>query len=172
MSRAGRILIALAALILITIGVLVGYAKSRGFSAKAQPSKVEELIAGSLLSLSYPASAKSTPNPVQATPENLSRGRDHFAHDCAVCHGNDGAGHTEVAAGLYPKVPNLRDESDMTDGELFYIIRNGIRFTGMPGWNDPDEEVWKMVLFIRNLPHETPEDLNAMNARNHLGGQH
>jgi mono/diheme cytochrome c family protein len=150
----------------------VGYAKTRGFTAKAQPSKVEEFIADQLLELSYPASAKSMKNPVPATPENLARGRDHFAHDCAICHGNDGAGHTEIAAGLYPKAPNLRDESDISDGVLFYIIKNGVRFTGMPGWSDPDEELWKVVLFIRNLPNETPQDLGAMNALNHLGDVH
>jgi mono/diheme cytochrome c family protein len=140
-------------LILIGVGVLVVYAKTRGFTAKARPSAPERFIAHRLLELSYPAAAKSMQNPLQATPEYLTRAHDHYMHDCAVCHGDDGAGKTEIARGLYPKVPNLRHESDMTDGELFFIIKNGIRFTGMPGWSDPDDEIWKLVLFIRDLPN-------------------
>jgi len=111
--------------------------------------------------MSYPASASSLRNPVAATPEAIAEGRRHFDHDCAVCHGKDGSGRTEIAHGLYPKVPNLRHEADLTDGQLFYIIRNGVRFTGMPGWDDPDESLWKLVLLIRDLPKEPMEPATA-----------
>lgn len=168
MSRAGIALSVIVILFLIAVATVLVYAKTRGFSAKARPSGLEAAIAERLLDLSYPSSAKSMKNPLQPTPEYLTRGRDHFANDCAVCHGNDGLGRTEIGNGLYPKPPNLRDEADLSDGELFYIIRNGIRFTGMPGWNSRDDEIWKLVLFIRNLPQQTPEDLAAMDARNHL----
>ncbi len=154
----GRIALLICILALVGIVVVVVYAKTEGFSAKARPSKPEAFVAHRLLALSYPAAAKTATNPLPATPDNVSRGHEEYRHDCAVCHGDDGTGKTEIAAGLYPKVPNLRHEADMTDGELFYIIRNGVRFTGMPGWSDPDEHIWRLVLFIRDLPNEAPQE--------------
>ncbi len=153
MRRLAALLVAVVVLLLAATGVLVIYAKTRGFTAKARPSAPERFIAERLLALSYPVAAKSLQNPLQPTPENVGRGERHYRHDCAVCHGDDGAGKTEIGQGLYPKVPNLRHEDDLTDGQLFFIIKNGVRFTGMPGWNDPDEEIWSMVLYIRDLPH-------------------
>ena len=67
---------------------------------------------------------------------------------------------------MYPKVPDLRDQETqkLTDGELYYIISNGVRFTGMPafGGEDSPEEIWKLVLFIRRLPNLSPEELKRM----------
>jgi mono/diheme cytochrome c family protein len=155
MSRGGIIASIMVLAIVIGVGVVVWYAKTRGFSATGQPSRPERFIAHRLLELSYPASAKSMKNPVPDTPAAVEEGRRHYSHDCAGCHGDDGLGHTEIGRGLYPKPPNLRHESDMPDGELFYIIRNGVRFTGMPGWMEPpDDEIWKLVLYIRALPNQ------------------
>ena len=61
-----------------------------------------------------------------------------------------------------------RGTQDLTDGEIFYIIKNGIRFTGMPGWGGEDEENWKLVLFIRHLPKLTPQEIEFMNEINGL----
>jgi len=154
MSRGGIIALILVLISLICAGVVVVYAKTQGFSAKAQPSRPERFIAHRLLELSYPTSAKTLNNPLQSTPEALAEGQRHYKHDCSVCHGDDGQGHTEIGLGLYPKPPNLRHENDMPDGVLFYIVRNGVRFTGMPGSNDPDLEIWKTVLYIRDLPNQ------------------
>src|SRR5947209_4991361 len=125
MSRAGIFLLLVAFLIVIGAGGLMFYAKTQGFSAKAQPSRPERFIAHRLLALSYPASAKTLNNPLQATADNLAAGRRHYTHDCAVCHGDDGLGKTEIGQGMYPKTPNLQHEANLSDGELFYIIRNG-----------------------------------------------
>jgi mono/diheme cytochrome c family protein len=143
-------------LLLIGGGIVVIYAKTNGFTAKAQPSRPERFLAHRLLALSYPASAKTLQNPLPASPENLSRGRATYEGECAVCHCSDGSGDTQIGRGLYPKAPNLRHEVRLSDGELFYIIRNGIRFTGMPGWSDPDDQIWRMVLYLRALPHTVP----------------
>jgi hypothetical protein len=81
-----------------------------------------------------------------------------------VCHAPDGSGQTEVGRNLYPKVPDLRLPltQNLTDGQLRYIIRNGVRLTGMPGWARPHDEQsddsWKLVLFIRNLRQLTSEE--------------
>ena len=73
------------------------------------------------------------------------QGRAHFADHCASCHGNDGRGNTEMGRNLYPKAPDMRQSGTqhLSDGELYWIIENGVRLTGMPAWgdgsgNDPD----------------------------------
>jgi mono/diheme cytochrome c family protein len=102
----------------------------------------------------------------------LEEAMAHFADHCAVCHANDGSGDTSIGQGLYPKPPDLRQSGtqDLTDGELFYIIHNGIRLTGMPGFGqgpaDQDTGSWKLVHFIRHLPGISPEELAQMKEMN------
>ena len=75
-----------------------------------------------------------------------------------------------INSGLYPPAPDLRQEETqrLSDGELMYIIKNGIRFTGMPGWGGENEENWKLVLFIRHLPHLSAQELAFMTEVNGL----
>jgi mono/diheme cytochrome c family protein len=109
---------------------------------------------------------------VLLTPEVLKEARAHFADHCATCHANDGSGETKIGKNFYPKTPDLRlaDTQDMSDGEMFFIIQNGIRFTGMPAWGtgDPSEDTdsWKLVHFIRHLPRISKEELVEMKALN------
>lgn len=72
--------------------------------------------------------------------------------------------------GLYPPAPDLRARTtqELTDGEIFYTIKNGIRLTGMPGWGGDDEDNWKLVLFIRHLPELTPKEIELMKEINGL----
>ena len=93
-----------------------------------------------------------------------------MAANCATCHGNSGDGKTQINAGLYPPAPDMREAvtQDLSDGELFYIIKNGIRLTGMPGWGGSDEDNWKLVLFIRHLPQLTTTELEFMSDVNHM----
>ena len=69
---------------------------------------------------------------------------------------------------LYPRAPDMRRAStqNLTDGELFEIIRDGVRLTGMPGWGGSDSENWKLVHFVRHLPDVTPEEIEAMERLN------
>ena len=94
------------------------------------------------------------------TPANLARARAHFADHCAICHANNGSGNTDIGRNLYPKAPDMRlpQTQNLTDGELYYTIHNGIRLTGMPAWGsaEKDEDSWELVLFIHNLPQLTP----------------
>ena len=86
-------------------------------------------------------------------------GVDHFAAHCAVCHGAPGVPKGDIANGLYPAPPDLAlSAARYSGGELFWIVRHGIKMTGMPGWADhSDEEIWAIVAFIRKLPGMTPE---------------
>jgi mono/diheme cytochrome c family protein len=158
MSRGGWLATLIILAILACALVVVVYARTYGFSAKAKPSRIESAIAHRLLDLSYPTAAKTMQNPLQASPVYLAEARHQYKEQCAFCHGDDGAGKTEAGRGLYPKAANLRHEADMSDGQLFYIMKNGIRFTGMPGWDDADEDIWKMVLYIRDLPNQKPSE--------------
>jgi len=116
--------------------------------------------------LAIPASAKTAKNPFPSTAENLSDGREHFADHCATCHANDGSGNTEIGQNLYPKPPDMRltQTQTLTDGEIFYIINNGVRLTGMPGWGEShgNDDTWKLVLFIRHLPQLSADEKKDM----------
>ncbi len=164
----------LAALALALLVALVGVALvlRRGFSARDEPGAIEAAVARRLRHLAVPRGARERASPVTLTPEVLAEGRTHFADHCASCHGNDGRGQTQLGRNLYPKAPDMQlpDTQSLSDGELFYIIHNGIRFTGMPAWGDgtPEDDLdsWKLVHFIRHLPQITPQELEEMKALN------
>jgi len=137
-----------------------------GFSARDNPSRFEAAVATSMRKLAIPAGAREQKNPFSPTPEVLREAMMHFADHCALCHANDGSGKTAIGQNLYPKAPDMRlaATQDLTDGELYYIIHNGIRLSGMPAWGerDKDEDSWKVGLFIRRLPMLTPEEIREM----------
>ena len=162
-------------LFLLFLGLLgwFGYQSfSTGFSAKADPNWLEIVVARQLRYLAIPLENRNLRNPVPLTPDVMKEARAHFADHCASCHANDGSGQTKMGQNFYPKTPDLRlsDTQDMSDGEMFFIIQNGIRFTGMPAWGtgDPSEDTdsWKLVHFIRHLPRITEKELDEMKTLN------
>ena len=142
----------------------------RGFSARDNPSAIEALVAKTARKLSIPAFERDVKNPFAPTAEVLSEARAHFADHCATCHGNDGSGKTEIGQNLYPKPPDMRlsETQSLTDGQMYYIIHNGIRLTGMPAWGAPggDDDSWKLVAFIRHLPRMNPDEIKEMEQLN------
>jgi mono/diheme cytochrome c family protein len=167
-----------AALVVVLVGAAVAakgvsVVLSRGFSAADEPSRVEAAIARRVRHLATPRSARELGNPLPLTADVLDDALAHFADHCAVCHANDGGGYTEIGQGLYPKAPDMRLPStqQLSDGELYYIIRNGIRFTGMPAWGgldnvQEDRDNWALVHFIRHLPKLTEAELTKMKSLN------
>jgi len=164
------------------VGVVVAIAASllhNGLSSRATPSKLEAAIARNAHRLAFSSDARSAQNPVIASEEDLRAARLHFADHCAVCHDNDGSGQTTYGKGLYPHPPDLRlpETQNLTDGELFWIIENGVRFTGMPAFSNPQEhgghggglDSWKLVHFIRHLPHLTAAERLEMGRYNPKG---
>lgn len=142
-----------------------------GISARTEPGAIEARVARAVRAWSIPAEARDARNPTPETPRVLAQGLAHFADHCASCHANDGSGETALGRRLYPRAPDLRKAStqELTDGELFYIIQNGVRFTGMPGWGGAAggaDESWHLVHFIRRLPELTPEERSQMEALN------
>jgi mono/diheme cytochrome c family protein len=164
---------ALLVLVIAVLGLLgVFWITSRGISAKAQPGRLETVVARTLRRLAIPRSARDLKNPVARTPEVIAEGMEHYADHCAGCHANNGSGDTEIGRGLYPKPPDMRLNAtqSLTDGELFYIIENGVRFTGMAAWSTGNEHgthgTWHLVHFIRELPRLTPEQIEQMKKMN------
>lgn len=168
MSRRSRAFIILAALALLVVTGAYTFVRGHGFSAKAQPGRLETAVARGARSLAIPRTARNRMNPIPLTEEVVRAGLAHFADHCAMCHGNDGSGATEMGKGLYPKVPDMRlpATQQLTDGELFYLIENGVPLTGMPGWGtgtqDGETASWHLVHFIRRLPKLTAEELEHM----------
>jgi mono/diheme cytochrome c family protein len=151
-------------------GVLVASIFHDGLSARATPTLIETMIARDARRLAIPAAARNLQNPVPASAENLRGALLHFADHCASCHGNDGSGDTMLGRGLYPKPPDLRlpESQKLSDGELFWVIENGVRFTGMPAFWNPgsQDDSWKLVQFIRHLPRLTAEERIEMERNN------
>src|SRR5215475_4245157 len=168
-----RVILVLLVLAVAAAVGLGGYVVYRGLSARDEPSKAEALLARRLRRMAIPGRSREMKSPVQASPEVLLRATAHFADHCATCHGNDGRGNTLMGRGLYPKPPDMTEPptQNLTDGESYYIIENGIRFTGMPAFgeepgNDNDLESWDLVHFIRRLPRMTSEELEQMKTMN------
>jgi mono/diheme cytochrome c family protein len=144
----------------------------RGFSARDEPSAIERIMARGARRLAAPTRVRQLKNPVTLTSEVLADARAHFADHCAVCHANDGSGNTVIGRNLYPKAPDMRSEDTqrLSDGEIYSIIQDGVRLTGMPAWgkagDENDEESWKLVHLIRHLRELTPEQLVEMETMN------
>jgi len=165
-----RLIASVAALLLIAAAVAVTALLRRGVSARDTPTRTEAFIARIVRRFATPAAMRRARNPVPLDAAVLAEGRAHWADHCATCHGNDGRGQTEIGRGLYPKAPDMRQPGtqNLSDGELFSIIRNGVRLTGMPAFGDgsDDADTWKLVHFIRHLPAVTPAELEEMERLN------
>jgi mono/diheme cytochrome c family protein len=152
-------------------GLIFLKTRANGLSARAQPSVLETIAAQTARGLALPAGAREKRNPVANSKEVLSDARAHWADHCAICHANDGSGQTEMGNHLYPPAPNMRKEGTqrMSDGELFYIIENGIRLSGMPAWGGSEaaqQDSWKLVHFIRHLPDLSASEIEEMEKLN------
>jgi mono/diheme cytochrome c family protein len=166
---------------LVVLGLIAAAAVSilhDGLSARATPSAFETTIARTVRKMAAPSGARNTANPVPDSPQVQREARLHFADHCAICHGNDGSGDTMLGHGLYPKPPDLRADptQQLSDGDVFWIIQNGVRLTGMPAFggvgsehNHGVEDSWKLVRFIRHLPALTPAEKLEMEKYNPKG---
>ena len=94
----------------------------------------------------------------------ISRGAGQYAEMCSSCHLAPGMERTEISQGLYPRAPELRRQTDLTPGEQFWIVKHGMKMTGMPAWGvtHQDELLWDVVAFVRKLPKLTPEQYETL----------
>jgi mono/diheme cytochrome c family protein len=91
-------------------------------------------------------------------------GVEHYAAHCAVCHGAPGVPKGDIGRGLYPPPPDLAKTAPLySPGQLFWILKHGIKMTGMPAWSDhSDEELWSTVAFLEKLPGMSEQDYAAL----------
>jgi mono/diheme cytochrome c family protein len=161
-----KIAIGLLLLVVGALGVgayMMHHMMDRGFSTRTEPSQMEKTLAATIRGRAIPARYKTMKNPVAATPDVIHAGMAHWADHCSACHANNGSGDTMYGKTMYPRPPDMRqkDTQEMSDGELYYTIKNGVRLSGMPAFGEPgddDADSWKLVTFIRHLPQLTPAE--------------
>src|SRR5579871_3767569 len=145
--------------LLVFGGLTAASIKWRGFRALSPPGALESFLGRSIRDFAIPRAEHLRVNPALGDPVALSEGRETFLSRCAVCHGIDGRGRTLIGANQYPRVPDLRSgpAQGLTDGDLHYIIENGVQFSGMPAMHaQSTSESWNLVAFIRSLHASTP----------------
>jgi mono/diheme cytochrome c family protein len=135
-------------------------------TANKKPPRMETALANMAKDIVIPVEAERRKDPVPPNPEALQQGQRIYAQSCAVCHGADAHGHTGLGRAMYPPAMDLTSPhaQHWNDAELFWIIQNGVRMTGMPGWKSmiSETDTWKLVRFIHSLPQAKPPG----------GGQH
>jgi len=144
----------------VTLGALIV-----GCTAHKQPSRVETALANAAKDVVIPIQAERKENPLPETEEVINQGRQVFLQSCALCHGADGHGETYLGRNMYPPAMDMTSPhvQHWSDAELFWIIQNGVRLTGMPSWESSisETDTWKLALFIHNLSHLNTASLAA-----------
>ncbi len=167
-----RSIVSLTATAAVVILALAAYVRYTGLSALPAPGLLEIRAARRVRAFAVPTDVRTRTNPIPAGPAALENGMAHFADHCASCHANDGSGNVQMGRNLYPKAPDMRlpETQGLTDGELFWIIEKGVRFTGMPGWAtgtaEGEADSWRLVHFIRHLPELTDGERMRMESLN------
>jgi len=156
-------------LAVVAAAAAIAYVRTTGLRADVSPGAAEARVARAVRAFSITAADRNRRNPVPASAAAVASGLEHFADHCASCHGTDGSGDTQYGRGLFPRPLDLRATAtqQLTDGELFYVIEHGIRFTGMPafgtGQKEGEEGSWQLVHLIRHLPRLTEAERDRMN---------
>lgn len=161
----------LVALVLVGLGAAaMVWTGSFNTAASVPPSSIEKRLAGLALDRSIARRAPKTANPLKATPDVLGGGMGHYREMCVTCHGAPGVDASEAGEGLNPPAPDLTISrvQERTDGELFWLVQNGVRMSGMPafGATHKEDEIWKIVAFLRHLPEITAEEQKELRGRN------
>jgi len=127
-----------------------------GCTASRQPSKAETVLANMAKDVIIPIEVGKKKNPLPDTEDVIDQGRQVFLQSCAVCHGVDGHGETYIGRNMNPPALDMTSPhvQHWSDAELFWIIQNGVRLTGMPSWESAisEKETWELARFIHNLP--------------------
>lgn len=172
MRRRSKVMLGvIALLVIVLLGGFISITRY-GFSAHDEPTAVEAFVARTVRHWAVPSDLRGVKNPLPLTPQVMGEARAHFADHCAGCHGNDGKGESAIGKKMYPKTPDmtLAATQSLSDGELFSIIENGTRLTGMPGFGGGTAESaygsWGLVHLIRHMPELTPEEIAEMQKLN------
>jgi len=146
--------------VILTLLVIFGggyfYITTGHFDTRAvgpQPSHFERRAANQSVDEWVDDHAPKQANPFPATMQNIADGSMIYDKNCSFCHGSLKQPISPLRRSFYPSVPQLMTNTpDDPDGNLFYVVKYGIRFSGMPGWSGvlSDDDIWKTVVFIKN----------------------
>jgi len=145
--------------ILVVIGLVVVDFGLMSFRADQTPSTLETKYAIKAMDSSTKRNAADLKNPVLPSDINLLDGMRTYKTYCSGCHGDSAQPKSPLADSFYPPAPQfLQDIPDMPDNQNFYIIKHGIRFTGMPAWQKlaSDEQIWKVATFLSKMDKLPP----------------
>jgi len=127
-----------------------------GCTAHQNPTRVETALANAAKDVVIPLEAERKQDPFPDTEEVLNQGRQVYLQSCALCHGTDGRGETYLGRNMYPPAMDMTSPhiQHWSDAEMFWIIQNGVRLTGMPSWQSSisEADTWKLARFIHSLP--------------------
>ena len=160
MKRRTLIVVGVVAALLLVAAIALVTTLRYGFSAHDEPTAMERTVARTMRHWAAPSDLRGRKNPIPLTPDVLTEAGAHFADHCATCHGNDGKGQRGMGKKMYPKTPDmtLAATQQLSDGELFSIIENGVRLTGMPAWGKlfSDDQLWKVTTFLSHMDKLPP----------------
>lgn len=96
-------------------------------------------------------------------PALIATGAQHYNAMCRDCHLAPGASESELRRGLYPQPPSLIEPVHLSPAQTFWVIKHGIKMSGMPAWGKThdDQSIWALVAFLRQLPTLTPAQYQA-----------
>jgi thiosulfate dehydrogenase len=146
-------------LMLGIIGLAVAVFGLMPTNADSSPPLLERRIATNALDASLNRRAIRLNNPVPASDGSLIDGMKIYTMNCAVCHGTLDNQHSPLEHSFYPPVPQLvLDPIDDPEWHTYYVVRNGIRYTGMPSWNHTlsDQDMWKVTDFLSRIDKLPP----------------
>jgi mono/diheme cytochrome c family protein len=143
-------------ILVVVLGAVAYWIVTADISAVNSPGRIESSVANGLREWYVGRGAKSVPaSTVANNAESISQGEALYSMSCAQCHGVDGRKPMPIGKGMNPRVPDLRsaDVQEMSDKEIFWVIKNGIRLSGMPGFAklSTDPEIWQMTYYVRSL---------------------
>jgi len=152
------VVVLLVPLLILATGVI-------NMGADQAPGLVERTLAPWAVDRSIAFRVSEQKNPYTDDAKAIAEGLDHYHVNCVMCHGAPGVDPFDLAKGLNPSAPSLND-TDLSDGELFWVIKHGIRMTPMPafGPTHSDDDIWKIAAFIRHLPHLTDKERDTLRA--------
>lgn len=145
----------------LLLAALVTFALRFDLSALPEPGQFETALATRAKRVLIGRSSRhGIPLQPPISPAGLAEGEARYGVECAACHGMDGHTLTDSGRWMYPRAADLTSPSvqEYSDQELFWIIKNGIRLSGMPAFGrvEPDERIWRIVQYLRTMPPKSP----------------
>lgn len=141
----------------LILAIVIAVAQRFDLSAIPEPGPKETALANRAKHFVVAhAVRRDVPPPPQVSADSLVEGKTRYGVECATCHGMDGRGQTDYGRWMYPRAADLTSPQVQAyrDAELFWIIKNGVRLTGMPAFGkvESDVQIWHLVRYLRSLP--------------------